>query len=126
MLRKLGVAENVLLEIPLPTSPPAPWDEVWNALTEARDTFEHGGSTGWKGCVTAVRLALDKWRQIEEEDLGPTDKQARTKLQRFENLRWNLLQYAHYGPHSRADEWTRDDALLMLAALSTLLAVRKP
>lgn len=133
MLRKLGIAENVLFEIPLPRSPLGSWDEVWRALVEARDTFEHGGSTGWKGCVTAVRQALKKWQEIEKEDMGlgwkaptPQERDTRNKVQRIDNLRWHLLQLAHYGPHSYADEWSRDDALLMLAGLSTLLAVRKP
>jgi hypothetical protein len=100
---------------------------------EARDTFEHGGSTGWKSAATAVRLALEKWHEIEPEDHGPgwqtpkaAEKQARSKEQRLDNIRWHLLQLANYGPHSHADEWARDDALLMLAVLSALLAIRKP
>ena len=57
MLRGLQVAENILVEIPLPNSPSAPWDEVWKALLEARDAFEQGGTTGWKTCGAAVRRA---------------------------------------------------------------------
>lgn len=29
LVRKLGIAENVLVEVPLPTSPPEPWSGVW-------------------------------------------------------------------------------------------------
>jgi len=133
MLRKLGVAENVLVEVPLPTSPPAPWDEVWRALVEARDAFEHGGSTGWKATVSSVRLALEKWQSIEPEDHGPgwkapdvADRRTRTTRQRLDNLRWHLLQCAHQGPHTAAESWSRDDALLMFASLSALLAARNP
>jgi hypothetical protein len=133
MLRELHMAENVFVEIPLSIAPPSPWDEVWQALIEARDAFERGGSTGWKGCVTAVRLALERWQGIEKEDMGPgwtspsrNDRSQRTKRQRLDNLRWHLLQIAHLGAHSAAQDWSRDDALLLLSTLSSLLAERKP
>lgn len=133
MLRGLGVVENVLVEVPLPGSPSPDWDEVWRGLVDARNAFEQGGSTGWKGCVTGVRLALEKWQKLEPEDKGPgwispsvTDRQARTKKQRLDNLRWHLLQVAHLGAHTGAEDWSREDAQLMLSTLSVLLAERKP
>ena len=43
-LQKVGVLENILVEVPLPESPPAPWDGVWHHLTKAREAFEQGGS----------------------------------------------------------------------------------
>jgi hypothetical protein len=69
MLQSVGAAENVLVEIPLPGKPSPEWDGVWSALI-AKNAIEQGGSTGWKGCVTAVRLALEKWRDIEKEQMG--------------------------------------------------------
>jgi hypothetical protein len=133
MLRSIGAAENVLVEIPLPGRPSPDWDGVWSALVDARKAFEQGGSTGWKGCVTSVRLALEKWRDIEKEQMGagwkaPTvpEREARSKRERLDNIRWHLLQVAHLGAHTGADEWTRDDALLMLTTFSALLAERKP
>jgi hypothetical protein len=133
MIRKLGVAENVLVEVPLPSSPKGQWEPVWKALVDARNAFEQGGSTGWKGCVTSVRLALEKWRKIDPEKPGPgwqtpkvPDREAWTKTQRLDAIRWYLLQTAHLGAHTGADEWSRDDALLMLSTLSALLAERKP
>ncbi len=133
MLRELSVAENVLVEIPLPSTPPSPWDGVWNALLEARTAFEQGGSTSWKACVSAARLALEKWEGIEKEDMGPgwtppskADRESRTRTQRLDNLRWHLKQVVNVAPHESADVWTRDDALLSLATLSSLLARRKP
>lgn len=64
------------------------------ALVNARKAFEQGGSTGWKGYVTAVRLALEKWQGIEKEQMGPgwstpsqADRRARTKKERLDNLR---------------------------------------
>jgi len=55
-----------------------------------------------------------------------TDRESRTKKQRLNALRWHLMQAAHLGPHTGAEEWSRDDALLMLSVLSALLAERKP
>ena len=132
MLQGLGVAENVLVEVPLPGSPSVDWDPVWQALVDARNYFAQGGETGWKGCVASVRLALEKWRDIEVEEPGPgfvrpsvADREARTKKQRLDQLRWDLLQMAHQGPHTPTAWWTRDDALLMLSTLAALLAERK-
>ena len=85
--------------------------------------------------VAMGRLALERWQKIpnEKEDQGPGWKRPtqdelkdRTKKQRFDNLRWHLLQACHRGAHTGADEWTRDDAVLLLSTLSALLAERKP
>lgn len=133
MIRKLGIAENVLVEIPLPPSPKDPWTGVWKALGDARNAFEQGGSNAWQSTVTSVRLALERWRDVEQEDQGPGwkppsrfEKESRTKKQRLDALRWHLMQAAHLGPHTGAEDWSRDDALLMLSTLSALLAERKP
>lgn len=125
MLRGLGVAENVLVEIPLPRSPPAPWDEVWSNLVAARNHFEQGGSTGWSSCILAVRQALEKWRDIEAPNTGPADPTKRSKRERLNNLRLALHQCTHVWIH-KDEECTRDDALLMLSTLSALLDERKP
>jgi hypothetical protein len=133
MIRNLAIAENVLVEIPIPESPPGNWDAVWKALVDARNAFERGGTTGWQACVTSVRRALEKWREIEKEDQGPgwkapsqAEREARTKKQRLDAIRWHLMQAAHLAPHTGADEWARGDALLMLSTLSALLAERRP
>jgi hypothetical protein len=101
------------------------------ALLDARNAFEQGGSNAWQSTVTSIRLALEKWRGIQQEDQGAgwtrpsrSDLESRTKKQRLDALRWHLMQIAHLGPHSGADEWSRDDALLMLTTLSVLLAER--
>jgi hypothetical protein len=122
-LRKIGVLENVLVEIPLPHTPPAPWDGVWENLIKAREAFEQGGSTGWNGCVLAVRQALEKWQRIEREDIGPSESRQRSSHERLNNLRLALHQCTHSWVHDDA-LCSRDDALLMLATLSALLAER--
>jgi hypothetical protein len=126
LVRDLAISYPVLIEVPLPSSPPSPWDGVWRAIGEATTAFERGGETGWKGCISAVRLALDRWREVEAEDMGPSDLKKRTTKQRLDNIRWHLREYTHLAPHSGAEEFTRDDALLMLSTLSALLGVRKP
>ena len=133
LVRKLGIAENVLIEVPLPMSPPDPWDGVWSALINARNAFEQGGSSGWHGTVNSVRLALERWRDIEQENQGRgwtppnrADRESRSRRERLDALRWHLMQAAHLGPHTGAEEWSRDDALLMLSSLAALLAVRNP
>lgn len=132
-LRELNFRDCILVEIPFPSDPPHEWEAVWHALRDARDSFESGGSTGWKSSITSVRLALEEWRNIEKEDLGagwqmPTipDLQSRSKEQRLNAIRWHLIQLAHYAAHTKADEWTRDDALLMISTLCALLCVRNP
>jgi len=132
-LNNAGLRQAILLEIPLPPNRSEPWAVVWQAVDEARRYFDQGGTTGWNGCVMATRKALDAWQKIEGEkaEWSP-DKpsretlEAQSKGEQFKGLRWQLLQCAHLAPHSPDTEWTRDDAILMLATLSGLLTVRKP
>ena len=133
MMRNLNLQDSILVEIPFPSDPPSAWEPIWDALRDARESFDTGGSTGWKSAVTSVRLALEEWQKIEKEDQGlgwqspkTPDLRSRTKEQRIDNIRWHLIQLAHYAAHTKAEEWTRDDALLMLSTLCSLLAVRKP
>jgi hypothetical protein len=130
ILRELNVSQNVLVEVPLPKTPSTEWDEVWQALIDARNYFDQGGGTGWKGCVASIRLALEKWQALEPEDQGlpnwkpPSlqEKKTRSKRQRLDALRWHLLQLAHLGAHTDTRGWTREDATLLLSTLSCLLA----
>jgi hypothetical protein len=126
MLRRLGAAENVLVEIPLPgRSADARWDGVWEALIAARRAFEQGGSSGWQSCAVQVRRALEQWRDIDPMNTGPSVVKQRSKLERYNNLRLALYESTHNFIHPQ-DEANRDDALLLLSTLSALLAERKP
>jgi hypothetical protein len=122
---------NVLVEIPTSQKVGGQWHEIYKGLTEASQAFDRGGEDGWKASVVASRLALEKWRIFEEPTFGPgwkaptqTERESWTGMQRMEAVRYWLLQVAHLGPHTFADVWTREDALLVLATLSTLLSVR--
>jgi hypothetical protein len=125
-LRQLNLRDAVMVEIPFSANSPSDWEAVWAALRNARDSFDSGGSTGWRNCVSSIRHALEEWRKIEPENLGPKETQSRTKQQRIDSLRLALMQYAHLGPHSVAEDWNRDDAILALSTFSALLAARKP
>jgi len=92
MMRDLNLQDSILVQIPFPSDPPTGWEPIWEGLRDARDSFDAGGSTGWKNAITSVRLALDEWRKIEKEDQGPgwqspktPDLQSRTKDQRIDN-----------------------------------------
>lgn len=132
-LNQIEFGLHVLVEIPLRPPPPAPWDAIWKALAEARTSFEQGGTTGWVNCVRSIRHALELWHDQEAADHGPGwhaptrhEREQRTAKQRMDNLRWDLLQCAHRAPHGHADEWTRDEAILMISTLAALLRVRDP
>ncbi len=129
----LGAVGSVLVEVPVRKDFPIAWKEIYSAIDEAKRHLARGGEDGWKSCVVAVRLALEKWQALEQADLGPgwqqpnrQDKEARTKEQRADGLRWHLLQFAHLSPHSPAEQWERNDAILALAALTALVAERDP
>lgn len=132
-LRQLGFRDSFVVEIPYPSDPPAnDWDEVWSALQDARNAFDKGGTTGWKGASTSIRLALEAWRKIEGEKPGPGWQQPKlediktwTKEERLDGIRWHVMNLANYAAHTGADTWTRDDAMLMLSTLCALLAVKK-
>lgn len=133
MLQELKVAENLVIEVPMPAGRPEPWDGVLAALLESRRCFEQGGTTGWKSAAASIRHAMEQWQAIEKEDMGPgwlpppqKDREARTKKQRMDNLRWHLMQVAHLAAHSPADEWSRDDVLALYTMLAGLLAWRRP
>jgi len=133
MLNAAGHGLNVLVEVPIRPAPPAPWDEIWKSLADARASFDQGGTTGWRNCVTSIRHALELWQQHEQEDHGlgwhapsTNDRRARTAKQRLDNLRWDLLQCAHQGPHTHGDDWSREEAVFLLSSLAALLGVRNP
>jgi len=134
-VREVGVSQAIYLEVPLPSSPPRPWDAVWRSVAEAATAFERGGETGRKGAILAARQALDDWRNIdgEREDIGPgwkhpdkNDRESRTARQRLDAIRWHLREFAHLAAHSGAERWSREDAVLLLSSVSALLALRRP
>ena len=144
MLRRLGLRESIVLEVPFPSQPPSSWEEVWAALIKAHHAFDQGGETGWKQCITECRVALEACNKLEKADTGESNYKHRSLEQRIDNMRNALFQLTpltHHAPllppqggtesrdsggKDRPIRWTRDHALLVLSTLSSLLAVRKP
>ncbi|HEY2514611.1 MAG TPA: hypothetical protein VGI39_27290 [Polyangiaceae bacterium] len=133
MLNATGLGDNVVVEISLPPQVSGPWADIWKALRTARDALKQPGEASWKAAITESRVALEHWQKLEQEDHGPgwsapspQDRRARTRAQRLDNLRWDLLQCAHDAAHTHADRWTREDAVLAVATLAALLSVRNP
>ena len=133
MLHETGLGDNVVVEIPLPPNPSPEWAPIWQAIATARDSLARGGDTAWKSAIVECRHALELWQKLEREDHGPgwkapsnEDRQSRTRRQRLDNIRWDLLQCAHEAAHSPAGKWTREEAALVLSALAALLAIRNP
>ncbi len=63
-VKALGEAEvkhNVILEVPLGGPAREGYQEVVKHLLEAKEDFDRGGTTGWRGCAIAIRNALDAW-----------------------------------------------------------------
>lgn len=132
-LRQIGFRDSVIVEIPYPSEPPHEWESVWNALADARNAFDKGGTTAYIDAARSVRHALEKWQDIEKEEMGPgwtppkrDEREARTVNQRIDNIRWHLMQLAHESAHTGSEKWSRDEALLLLNTLAALIAVRKP
>jgi hypothetical protein len=134
MLNATGFGENLVVEIPLPPSPPPPWDKVWTLLGQAKAAFLVGDNdTANTAVITKCRQALEAWRDVEEEKRGdgwpsPTVEQrrARTMKERIDVLRWDIHQIAHDVVHYASDSPTRADAVLVLSTLTSLLAKRRP
>jgi len=133
LLSNAGAVGNILVEIPITTGYPPEWRDIYFALQEAKRNLARGGIDGWKSSVGSVRLALEKWQELEKEDPGPgwvapkpQDRANRTKKQRIDAIRWHLLQLSHLSPHSAAEEWSRDDGILAVATLAALLSARDP
>src|SRR6266851_7280692 len=127
MLRELKVAENVLVEVPLPGIPPNGWENVWQALVEARNAFEQGGEPGWSQCVVKVRQALELWDNIEPEKklLPDQPREHWSKSDRLDGFRWHLRNCAHLAAHPGAS-WSRAEALLMVSTMREWTGLTEP
>lgn len=129
----LGRTANVLVEVPLPGVAPTGWDAIFESLEEARVAIGRGGETGWRGAIVAVRTALEKWDRLEKPQFGPgwaappvPEREKWTKEQRREALRWWLYQFCHLAAHEQARRWAREDAVVALSVLASLVSARDP
>ena len=120
-LRGVGACRNVLVELPLAASPRPGFEDVHQYLLEAIDELDRGGEIGWRGCAASIRHALDAWPnapkgkaiQFEHGD-GIHDRMVK--------LRQALREVTHPAHHGPSGDWTRADAVALLAATAGLLA----
>lgn len=134
ILKRIGFADLVTVETPIEPNPPEGFGGVWNHMTRARDLLLRGGDFAWEACAAAVRTALEEWERLEPlTDDGKTTGTHPSKRQRLDRLRRGLRNYMSFSLHpqgaSKPEEavnWSREDAILGVATLCALLAVRKP
>lgn len=127
-LRELGLAENILVEVPLFRKPKDEWSGVWDCLVAARTSFDNGL---WNGTVRQVRTALERW-QTQYREMGKpwvlcaVNKQKAseldkiTKRQRLDDLLFVAKRFADKASHDGDDDWSRDDALLAITLCTAL------
>ncbi|MBX3473072.1 MAG: hypothetical protein KF754_01670 [Planctomycetes bacterium] len=133
-LRALGLAENILVEVPLMRSPENEWRGVWNNLVAARRNFDH---SLWNETVRSVRAAFEAWQVRWKESgkpwklcasngQGAAELDKITKQDRLTDLLYVAKRFADKAAHSTDDDWTRDDALLAISLCTGLWNAIRP
>jgi len=64
-LRACRLSASVLIEIPFPIGDQSKLDEGLQAVVDAFEAYEHGGTTAWKNTVGHIRTHLEKWKDAE-------------------------------------------------------------
>lgn len=127
-VRAAGLAETILVELPLLREARGAWAGVWDQLVAARDAFDKGM---WTETVVRARLAFDVWQKIEVNagrswELSkpasnkPVDLDAITKDQRLRDLLIMAKRFTDRSVHPRDEVWTRDDAVVATALCTAL------
>jgi hypothetical protein len=126
-MRNVAPMGSVLVEIPLAVTREPPWDRAWARLDAASANLVQGGENGCKTCVSEIRQALEAWRNIDMFGRASADKE-KDKQQRLHDIANALFHYCSLSVHAdeHQSDWSRADAILALATLSTLLSVRNP
>lgn len=119
-LRRVGASHALLIEVPSLDDPSREYAQVIGALDDAVQELERGGNTGWKGCVGAVRTALERWAATRPPT-RPSEAD-RSVRRRLDELRVHLRAFTNDAHHSTSEAWTREDAVLALATAAALLA----
>ena len=91
------------------------------AFEEAAEAFRKGGVDGWQTSAARIRTCLDRWEGTtkgKDVTFGHDDP----LHVRMRKLRQAVREVTHYAHHETAAQWTREDALVLLAATAALLA----
>lgn len=120
LLRGVGLSHAILFEVRPGSQMPPEFVAIWKALEDAETELRRGGPSGWRGCVAAVRHALELWAGVQQ----PTRPSEGDKSidRRIDELRLALRSFTNEAHHSTADRWTRADAVVALSTVASLLA----
>lgn len=126
-LENLGAAVVMEVLVPLPFD----GSELRRAVSRIREAKGHITDGRYEEAITKARLALDYVRQLVPLDQPPpgTKAKGRTQAQRWRTLIDDLYSLAsgasHDDPVTEDFTWSRDDAVMIVAAVAGLL-VRLP
>jgi hypothetical protein len=125
-LRGCRLSANVLIEIPFPVGDPAQLDEGLQAVLDAFEAYEHGGTTAWKNTIGHVRPYLEKWKDAEPragnepKDGSPIDREWKLL-----NARDALYKCCHFWTHEAKGACSQADALFALSSFASLLKAHR-
>ena len=120
LLRGVGLSHAILFEVRPGNQMPPEFVAIWKAIEDAETDLRRGGPSGWRGCVAAVRHAMELWAGAQP----PTRPSEGDKsiARRIDELRVGLRSFTNVAHHSTADQWTRADAVAALSTAASLLA----
>lgn len=128
-LRSCGLSVSVLVEIPFPVTDSDGLDPGLQALRDAVEAFEHGGSTAWKDSIGHIRPFLENWAASEPlaavATKEPKDGSAVDRTWKLLSLRDALFKCCHFWVHESKSACTRSDAVLALSTFASLLKTRQ-
>ena len=121
-LKSLGAATVIEVLVPFPHD----GSELRQAVTRIRDAKGHITDGRYGEAIRTARLALDYIRDVQKTD-APSDTKARDRnqAQRWDALINDLYSLANGASHddvaTRDFEWSRADAVMIVASVSALL-----
>ena len=121
-LRTCGLSASILIEIPLAIGGSGQVDEGLQAVADAFEAFEHGGTTAWKNTIAHIRPYLETWQTQEPVDgKEPRDGSLLDRKWKLLTARDALLRCCHLWMHEVKGGCSRADALFALSSFASLL-----
>ncbi|WP_411823665.1 hypothetical protein [Leptospira sp. 'Mane'] len=129
-LNKLGLFEYHLFELNNPIQDSPEMVRISSAVKESIDFFYQGGPMGWKNSVSKIRDAmnlLDKLYPLPSRDKDKKQDKDLTRNERWIESYRSLKNLAHLSQHPEddPDEWSRDEAQVVLTSFLGVWSLRK-
>jgi len=126
ILEKVGYRHSFVVEMVMPRDAPTGWESVWNLVRRAEANL-HSGLYSEGGL--AIRQALEAWDKIEAgldvTAVKSSEREKWTVEQRLSGIRYAIKLYTHAFVHDTTPaRWTRQQLLLALTTVSSLLNLR--